>query len=250
MFVISMAGLSSRFFDAGYKQPKYTLQAFGESLFSHAMRSFKNYFDNTPFLFITLDQFDAVDFVRAEGRSIGIADLEIITLDEPTRGQAETVFLGLQSLDQPEQPITIFNIDTAMPNFCQPEFVDECDGYLDVFIGSGSNWSYAKPASPDSNRVIETAEKNPISNLCSTGLYYFASSDDFCAAYKQQIDAGSSVLTGGEVYVAPLYNLLINSGKDIRYRVVDRTNVIFFGTPTEYESLLTQPDSCLNRERL
>lgn len=243
MFVISMAGLSSRFFDAGYSQPKYTLPAFGETLFSRSMRSFEHYFNDAPFLFITLDQFDAEAFVRSECRSLGITDAEVIVLDEPTRGQAETVFVGMEALGRPEQSITIFNIDTAMPGFRQPDFMHACDGYLDVFVGAGANWSYVRPASPDSDRVVETAEKKPISNLCSTGLYHFASSVDFCAAYQQQIEIGLEGLAGGEIYVAPLYNLLIDAGKDIRYRIVDRADIEFFGTPDEYSALLANSDS-------
>ena len=246
MFIISMAGLSSRFFDAGYTQPKYALQAFGKSLFSQSMLSFEAYFTNTPFLFVTLKTFQADDFVRSECNLLGISNVKIVSLDSPTRGQAETVAAGLDALGRPDEPITIFNIDTAMPGFKQPDFIDQCDGYLDVFIGSGANWSYAKPASPNSNQVIETAEKKEISNLCSTGLYHFASSADFYGADTRQTAIGLDDLTGGEIYVAPLYNDLIADGKDIRYRIVENEDVIFFGTPAEYENLLLTQNSRLN----
>ncbi len=247
MIVISMAGMSSRFFDAGYTEPKYQLRAFGESLFAHSIRSFERYFDDTRFLFITLAQHSAADFVRAECHRLGVADVEIVILDELTRGQAETVQKGLARVGARAEPITIFNIDTAEPGFVQPGFADTCDGYLDVFVGTGDNWSFAKPAADGSTRVIETAEKRPISNLCSTGLYHFASSDDFLTAYQRQLDGGPESLTHGEIYVAPLYNVLIESGKDIRYRILERENVVFFGTPAEYEDLLREPGSPLDR---
>ncbi len=247
MIVISMAGMSSRFFDAGYTEPKYQLRAFDESLFAHSLRSFERYFDDTPFLFITLAQYSAADFVRAECQKLNISDAEIIVLEEVTRGQAETVQKGLAAAGVSAEPITIFNIDTAEPGFMQPEFAEECDGYLDVFVGTGDNWSFAKPAQDGSQRVIETAEKNPISDLCSTGLYHFASSDNFIAAYQSQLEGGPESLTRGEIYVAPLYNFLIESGKDIRYRILERDDVIFFGTPAEYEALLHDPRSALDR---
>ena len=243
MFVISMAGMSSRFFAAGYTEPKYALRAFGEPLFAHSLRSFAHYFADTPFLFVTLDQFDAAGFVREQCTRLGIADARVVVLDEPTRGQAETVYLGLERSGVRPQPITIFNIDTAEPGFRHPDFADECDGYLDVFVGSGENWSFAKPAGPGSNRVVETAEKRAISNLCSTGLYHFASSEDFRAACRSQLEAGTAGLTRGELYVAPLYNALIRQGKDIRYRIIERDDLIFFGTPAEYDALLRRPSS-------
>ena len=96
---------------------------------------------------------------------------------------------------------------------------------------------------------METAEKNPISNLCSTGLYHFASAADLRAAYLDQVEAGLEGLTRGEIYVAPLYNFLIARGRDIRYRVLDREDVVFFGTPAEYEALLAATDSRLDRRR-
>lgn len=247
MFVISMAGLSSRFFEAGYAQPKYTLSAFGETLFSHSIRSFTDYFRDAQFLFVTLEQFDASTFVKQQCSDLGIRNATIAVLDQPTRGQAESVYQGLKAIGSPSDGITIFNIDTAVPNYHYPDFVNECDGYLDVFVGTGANWSFAKPESSHSDRVIETAEKEPISDLCSTGLYHFSSARDFEAAYEQQIRSGLDGLTGGEIYVAPLYNFLIKQGRDIRYRVIERRNVIFFGTPTEYEALLADTDSPLCR---
>lgn len=52
MIVIPMAGMSSRFFKAGYTQPKYMLEAHGQTLFEHSVNSFAAYFASTPFLFI------------------------------------------------------------------------------------------------------------------------------------------------------------------------------------------------------
>lgn len=241
MFVIPMAGMSSRFFDAGYEVPKYMLEAQGESLFAISVRSFERYFATEEFLFITLPDFDTPDFVRSECKRLGIAHASVVTLDKVTRGQAETVHLGIEIAHVSPQPITIFNIDTAMPGFWQPDFIAECDGYLDVFIGSGPNWSYARPAAPDSNRVAETAEKNPISDLCSTGLYHFRDSGEFARAFLSQADMNPTQLTNRELYIAPLYNDLIQSGLDIRYRVVETEDVIFFGVPDEYLALRAAP---------
>ena len=74
-----------------------------------------------------------------------------------------------------------------------------------------------------------------ISNLCSNGLYYFKRKGDFDAAFE---DASSRQdLVRGELYVAPLYNYLIQIGKIIRYVVVSPDRVVFCGTPSEYEAL-------------
>ena len=234
-----MAGLSSRFFDAGYTRPKYALEAHGHTLFYYSVGSFRAYTDRLPFLFVTLARYDAAAFIRAEAHKLGIRELEIVELDSATRGQAETVSRGLAQAGAGDTPVTVFNIDTCCPDFRFPDFVDECDGYLQVFRGSGPNWSYARPAAGRGNRVVETAEKKPISDLCSTGLYHFASAADFQAAYGAQSEAGE--LEHNELYVAPVYNRLIAAGQDIRYDLVDRDRLVFFGTPDEYRAVEAAP---------
>lgn len=237
MIVIPMAGLSSRFFKAGFTEPKYMLLAQDMPLFDHAILSFKAYFEQLPFLFIVRDIYHTSEFVKQRCQYLGIKDFTIVELTEPTRGQAETVFLGVKDVAD-ETPITIFNIDTFRPNFYFPEVVNHCDGYLEVFRGEGSNWSYAKPESSASNKVIETAEKNPISDLCSTGLYYFKQAGDFKKAFITEAKKPQSQWQQQELYIAPLYNQLIQSGKDIRYFLIEREQVIFCGTPDEYYTFL------------
>ncbi|EKO3985769.1 capsular biosynthesis protein, partial [Vibrio fluvialis] len=41
MIMIPMAGMSSRFFKAGYSKPKYMLEAKGKTLFEHSVLSFE-----------------------------------------------------------------------------------------------------------------------------------------------------------------------------------------------------------------
>lgn len=230
MIVIPMAGRSQRFLDAGYDRPKYMLPLHGRSVFAHAVGSFEAYFQSDPFVFITAR--DAVAWVRAEARSLGIVACEVVGLDAPTGGQAETVAEGLGAWDG---AITIFNIDTFRPGFRFPAGVTEhADGWLEVFRGEGANWSYVRPAPGAEPWALETAEKRPISDLCCTGLYHFASAARFRAA----LDAERRAPQAAELYVAPLYNHLIQDGARIAYSLIDRDDVVFCGTPAEYEALL------------
>lgn len=239
MIVIPMAGLSSRFFKAGYQQPKYMLPGHNRPLFDHAVLSFSAYFSSEPFLFIVRDVYGTPEFVKQRCEVLGIKNFTIKILEQETRGQAETVYLGVSQLPT-TTPLTIFNIDTFRPDFRYPTIKTQCDGYLEVFIGEGSNWSYAKPATPDSDKVIETAEKNPISNLCSTGLYYFKQAGDFITAFTLEAAKPATQWQQQELYIAPLYNQLIQQGRDIRYHTITRQEVIFCGVPDEYLTFLQQ----------
>lgn len=244
MIVIPMAGMSSRFFKAGYTKPKYMLEAHGKTLFEHSIRSFEAYFKSLPFLFIVKNVFETPDFVRQQAEMMGIADFYIVILENDTRGQAETVALGLEQLESNgvhyDDAITVFNIDTFRPGFLLPKFSEDSDGYLEVFQGNGSNWSFAKPAENDSTLVSQTAEKNPISNLCSTGLYHFNRKKDYLIAYYQYLSKPEKEWEKGELYIAPLYNYLIDKGYKIHYHLIEKEDVTFCGIPDEYTSFLNK----------
>jgi len=240
MIVIPMAGISKRFTIEGYKVPKFMLKLKKLSLFKHSLLSFKNYFTTDKFLFIALDFDQYHEFLANEINELGIQDFKIILLKDYTRGQAETVYKGLEQINDTlneNEDLIIFNIDTFRPNFIKPKFKHNIDGYLEVFVGEGSNWSYVKKDILDTSRVIETAEKKSISNLCCTGLYYFKSRKDFISSFH--FYEKNSIMVNNELYIAPLYNFLIKNNKYISYDLIKREDVIFCGTPDEYKSVLT-----------
>jgi hypothetical protein len=232
-----MAGLSSRFFEAGYMVPKYMLYIIDKSLFNIVLGSFKACFDACNFLFIARDMFDTKTFISNECKLLGIKNFSTVILPSPTRGQAETVIKGLEFAKlSTDESILIFNIDTFRPNYTVPSGIDLWDGYLEVFKGSGTNWSYAKTETPDSTKVIETAEKREISDNCSTGLYFFKKTELFINAYNSEIWDMDKKLK--ELYVAPLYNKLIRDGLNIHIHVINRDEVVICGTPQEYVDYL------------
>jgi hypothetical protein len=244
MIVIPMAGLSRRFSEAGYTRPKYMLEAHGRSLFAHAVGSFAHYFATHPFLFIVRDVDGTPAFVAEECRRMGVHDARVAVLGGPTRGQAETVALGLAEAGLSDAtPLTIFNIDTFRPGFHFPTAfdADAVDGYLEVFRGAGANWSYVRPAPGSEQRAIETAEKRPISDLCCTGLYHFRTAALYRDAYDHLATGGAQAMGLTELYVAPMYNHLITGGCDIRYDLIKPQDVIFCGVPSEYQAFLAGP---------
>lgn len=245
MILIPMAGLSSRFAKAGYVLPKFMLEAHGETLFEYSIKSFKRYFDTLDFVFVCSKENCIVNFVENKITALGIKNSLIVTVDKPTRGQAETVYIGLKKyllskkIQSNMTSLTIFNIDTFRPNFEFPSLEAMGDGYLEVFEGEGSNWSFARADSDESTIVVETAEKNEISNLCSTGLYYFRNSDDYITSFEQYINLPPNLWEKGELYISPLYNSLIKSGREIHYNKILRKDVTFCGIPDEYLQFLS-----------
>lgn len=235
MIVIPMAGLSSRFFKAGFEVPKYQLMINEHYVFDLALSSFKRYFKSELFVIVLRDCFNTKSFVESRMLTLGINNYLIKILDFETQGQAETVLLGIDTPDiDDDEPVFIFNIDTFRYNFIKPDFINDCAGYLEVFRGEGEHWSFIEVDTND--KVIRTTEKQRISDLCSDGLYYFASKGlyvDLISEAKAQ-----NLLVNNELYIAPIYNLLIEQGKTVRYHCIQDHEIDFCGTPDEYNELV------------
>lgn len=235
MFIIPMAGLSSRFFKAGYTKPKYQLEIGDETVFSWSVRSFERYFTTDKFIFIYRDVYNTKAFLEKEMQKLGIVDYELVCLPDETLGQADTVYQGIKNIPSDEE-IYIFNIDSKIVNFLKPEWVNDCDGYLEVFKGEGDHWSFALPDKESSRIVIRTTEKERISDLCSDGLYYFKQKSVFEELF---LNAKKNKNTSkNEYYIAPLYNDLISKQKVVYYDLIENDKILFCGTPDEYEVLL------------
>ncbi len=236
MIIFPMAGLSSRFSKAGYLKPKYMLEAHGKTIFEWAVSSFQYYFKTETFLFIAMDTDEVKDFIENKTTELGIVNYKIALLNAPTKGQAETVYQGLTQLSNvslEKEHLFIFNIDTILLNYKFPDFLNEALGYLDVFIGEGENWSYAKPKKNSKHIVEKTAEKNQISNLCSNGLYYFKSFEIYENAFLEM--TRNNLTSKGEFYIAPMYNLLTKTNK-IFYNITSSDFIVFCGIPEEYDA--------------
>lgn len=231
MFVIPMVGKSTRFFKVGFSVPKYALEINGKTIFECAVGSFEKYFKTDDFIFVVRNDFNAKSFVESEIARLGILSARVVELQGDTRGQAETVALGLEkSGASQEEEIFIFNIDTFRPGFVKPAWTCECDGYLEVFEGEGEHWSFVEPGPNKS--VLRTTEKERISNLCSDGLYFFKNRSIFEKLFDRMLSVAGSVC--GEYYIAPMYNYALEAAFIVKYDLIDIASVVFCGTPDEY----------------
>lgn len=234
--VITMAGRGSRFIKQGYTQPKHEIMAGDHSLFSWAIGSLQNFFDET-FLFIVRKGCYSPEYLIEEIVRLGIRSYDIIELEEVTKGQADTVIQAAELVDE-EEDILIYNIDTTIkPEYLVKEDIVQSDGSVPLFEAEGTHWSFAK-LDEAQKRITEMAEKRPISSWGSVGLYYFRRWQDFSAAFEVMAD---QLLTEyGEIYIAPLYNHLIEQGKTICPVFLPQNSYAALGTPEELETFINQ----------
>ncbi len=224
--VITMAGLGSRFTQAGYTNPKFSLIANGKSLLQWSILSLSNFInDQTNLIFVALTEHCVGDYIK---KSINHPH-QLLEISQTTDGQATTA-LHSQNLWQCDKPLMIFNIDTFIhPYFLHPSMIaPNTDGWIPCMNAMGTHWSFVKLDEYDN--AIKVAEKQRISPFASVGLYYFAKTELFTDAYRQ-----TSSTEYREKYIAPLYNYLISTGKKIKIHNIDISNIHVLGTPKELE---------------
>jgi capsule biosynthesis phosphatase len=232
--VITMAGEGSRFTQAGFAEPKFKIKAKGLPLFLWSMLSLTGFTKaGSRFIFIAQKAARAGDFIREQCRILGINHIEIIEIDRITDGQATTALLA-KELWTPEAPLAIYNIDT----YIEPGLMDPADahgsGWIPCFNAPGDHWSFVKTG-PE-GAAEEVREKQRISDNCTVGLYWFSSCQLYERTYKAYYE--SSAARGTERYVAPLYNHLIRSGREVFISTIPRDSVHVLGTPDELKAFL------------
>jgi dTDP-glucose pyrophosphorylase len=232
--VITMAGRGSRFYQAGYTVPKYEIEVHGHSLFHWSMLSLKHFIaPDSRLVFVCLAENDSAAYVRGQCAALGIADVHIHELAELTDGQATSAYVS-RGLWRAGEPLLIYNIDTYVePDSLRPQDIPAgADGWIPCFQVPGEHWSFVKLGAD--GWATEVAEKRRISDYASIGLYWFASGDDYAAAYRRYF-ADPAHLVGGERYVAPLYQQLLRDGKKIAIADLAPQRVHVLGTPAELQ---------------
>lgn len=231
-FVIPMAGSGRRFVEAGWREPKWAIQAHGKSLLEWSV-------DSLPLPLASRLVFVAL---RAHDEAHGLGDwlqqrygarVHLHLLEAVTRGQAETVWAARDAIDR-TQPLLVFNIDTAFdsPTLAAALQDPASDGVLGAFESREARFSFAQL---DANgRVTATAEKQPISDCALTGLYHFRHADDFLGVAEARIARDQR--DAGEFYIAPMYNDLIARGRRFTVDVARSHHIL--GTPAELQTFL------------
>ena len=228
--VITMAGLGSRFKQAGYEMPKYMIEAHGKTLFEWSMESLAGFnAEDNVYIFIVRKEDDASGFIRETCHKMGIASVQVVEIDYLTDGQATTALLANQFWDL-KSALLIYNIDTYVEAGEMNENQITGDGFIPCFHADGEHWSFVKL--DEEGKAVLVREKERISDNCTLGAYYFKTCKLYEQLYKEYYSQNEH-LEKGEKYVAPLYNYLISKGGDVRISIVDYSKVHVLGTPEE-----------------
>ena len=101
-----------------------------------------------------------------------------------------------------------------------------------TFKSTHPKWSYAKLN--DLGYVTEVAEKKPISDIATVGIYYWRKGSDYVKYTEQMID--KNIRVNNEFYVCPVFNEAIQDNKKVRTYNIDK--MWGLGTPEDLEHFL------------
>ena len=109
---------------------------------------------------------------------------------------------------------------------------DDIDGGIVTFKATHPKWSFARI--DDNGFVAEVAEKKPISDNATVGIYYWKKGSDYVKYAGQMIS--KDIRTNNEFYVCPVFNEAIEDGKKIKVKPINQMWGI--GTPEDLEYFL------------
>jgi dTDP-glucose pyrophosphorylase len=239
--VIPMAGAGSRFAKAGFMDPKPLIPVFGKPMIQLVIDNLTPACEH-QFIFICQ---------RAHVKEYGLREKltqfspgsQLIEIDGLTEGAACTVLKAAHLINSNE-PLMIANsdqyIDTNINQYLAIESGENLDGLIMTMKASHPKWSFA--ATDDAGFVTLVAEKDPISDNATVGIYNFARGVDYVLAANQMIDKDLRV--NGEFYVAPVYNEMIGWGAKIGIANIgdDQGNGMFgIGTPEDLQLFVDNP---------
>jgi len=232
-----MAGMGSRFKNAGYSLPKPLIKVNDKPMIEVVINNIR---PKSPYKFIFICLKEHINLYRIDEFLLGLEPgSEVVVLKQLTDGAARTV-LQAESLINNDNPLMIANcdqyIDVDINNYLDLYQRNDLDGFLMTMHASDNKWSFVKLDKYE--YVTQVVEKEIISNEATVGIYNFSRGSDFVLGAHSMIK--SNKLVNGEFYVAPVYQELINLGKKFAtYNLEKKKGRMHgIGTPEDLELFL------------
>lgn len=233
--VIPMAGKGSRFSNAGYTFPKPLIEINGKPMIQIVVENL-----NIEGQYIFIVQKEHRQKYNLDNLLNNISkNCKIIEIDYVTEGAACTIMLAKEYIDN-NDPLLIANSDQFLEwnscNFLYFANSDNIEGCISTFTNTHPKWSYVKL--DENGYVTEVQEKNPISNIATTGIYYWKRGSDYVKYSEQMIS--KNIRVNNEFYVCPVYNEAILDKKLIK--VMNCNKMWGIGTPEDLNTFLENYD--------
>jgi len=230
--LIPMAGAGSRFERAGYTFPKPLIDVNGKPMIQLVTENLN--IEARHIYIVQKSHYEKYNLQQL--LNLISPDCVIVQVDGVTEGAACTTLLAKEFINN-DEPLVISNSDQVFEwdsnEFMYSMVADEVDGGILTFEATHPKWSFAKLG--DDGFVTEVAEKNPISNIATAGVYYFRKGSDYVKYAEQMIER--DIRTNNEFYVCPVYNQACEDNQKVKVFHIDR--MWGLGTPEDLNHYLT-----------
>ena len=234
--LIPMAGAGSRFEQAGYTFPKPLIEVNGKPMIQVVVENLN--IDAKHIFIVQKSHYEKYN-LKYLLNLITNNNCEIVQVDGMTEGAACTTLLAKELIDN-DEPLVMANSDQFLEwdsnEFMYSMVADDVDGGIVSFEATHPKWSFAKL--DDDGFVSEVAEKKPISNIATVGVYYWSKGSDYVKYAEQMID--KDIRTNNEFYVCPVYNEAIEGSKKIKVFPIEK--MWGLGTPEDLERYINDFD--------
>lgn len=233
--VIPLAGPSELFSNAGYYYPKPLIEINGKIMIEYVLQNPSTIKEEHQFIFIIREE-EATKFHLDNVLKLLSPNCEVLKLKRPTKGGLCSALMAIDKIDANDSVLIlngdqILDIDfNEVKAFWQST---SADAGLLTFKSVHPRWSYARI---EDEVVVQTAEKNPISNNAIAGYYYFKQAADFFEAAYESIK--NDVQLDGIFYISPIVNQYILKSKTVKAFTIPNNSYHLFYSPqmiTEYE---------------
>jgi HAD superfamily hydrolase (TIGR01509 family) len=229
--LIPMAGAGSRFANAGYTFPKPLIEVNGKPMIQVVVENLN--IDAHYIFLVQKEHYEKYNLKQL--LNLISPECDIIQVDGLTEGAACTTLLARDLINN-DEPLLMANSDQFVEwnsNECLYAFTaDAIDGGIVTFKATHPKWSFAKIG--DDGFVTEVAEKNPISDNATVGIYFWKKGSDYVKYADQMIS--NNIRTNNEFYVCPVFNEAIADNKKIRVKQIEKMWGI--GTPEDLNYFL------------
>lgn len=234
--LIPMAGEGSSFQKTGYTFPKPLIEVNGKPMIQLVV---ENLGFNAHYIYIVRkEHYDKYNLKNLF--NLMTPGCSIIQVNKLTEGAACTTLLAKEYINN-DSSLIVANSDQFLEwdpvGFYYWMIESKADGGIVTFTSSHPKWSFVRL---DKNEnVVEVAEKNPISNIATSGIYYYRRGSDYVKYAEQMIE--KNIRINGEFYVCPVFNEFIGDGKKIK--TYDIKKMWGLGTPEDLTYFMDNYDS-------
>ncbi len=232
-----MAGLGSRFANAGYEKPKPFIDVLGRPMIERVMENIN--LSDSRFILIGRKEHFSQEKILIDQIKTRYPNTEFIGIDKLTEGTACTVLYAKKFIDN-DDALLIANsdqiVDININSFLEDCFNRNLDGSILTFndLERNPKWSFAKTNSE--GLVMEVKEKEAISSDATVGIYLYKRGKDFVNASIQMIIENDRV--NNEFYTCPTYNYAIALGNNIGIYDIPEVAMHGIGTPDDLNNYL------------